>query len=155
MDLKSSKNSNHKNNLDEFNCSTATIECINKKEKLNMCDYKFKFDESIKLLNNFKSANIANDNNEANVTTSSEKTNKYVKCNCVKCSITYHESYIKGVYDDHMIYCKKCKLKLANCKCCLRKLSTNCSNDPILQFEEKLLNIKNEMVIFNCVLTTF
>lgn len=47
------------------------------------------------------------------------------KCKCVKCTIAYHEALIKGITDINLIICKKCKLKLIGCKCCLRNRPTD------------------------------
>lgn len=105
-------------------------------------------------------------------------------CTCVKCSIVYHESLIKGIVSSSStapsaasvsVACSKCKLN--NCKCCLASNSSSSSTNSDLssnlddkprskdfestakkspgfkeefdQFEEKLFNIKNELVIFD------
>lgn len=91
-------------------------------------------------------------------------------CTCVKCSILYHEAMIKGFSNLNEI-----QTKMANCKCCSthsnhlnnrtnsttnnetntenlndkKTLNTNTNNTNVKdKFEEKLFNIKNELVSF-------
>lgn len=73
-------------------------------------------------------------------------------CNCVKCSIIIHEALIQGLQNVHEILCKKCHSKLNNCKCKQNNPSQVNENSKRLwanesnNFEQKLLNIKNELV---------
>ncbi len=84
---------------------------------------------------------------------SSDTGKRTAKCNCVKCSISYHEAYIKGITDVNLITCKKCQLKIIECECCVRRLgnNNNNSNNSIkakqrMSLTDKLYNIKNTMV---------
>lgn len=94
------------------------------------------------------------------------------KCSCVKCTIAYHEALIKGITDVNLIMCKKCKLKLLACKCCLRnqrppspssetdtptlnlstklaQMSPTPSETSYFDLENKLFAIKNELLHLN------
>lgn len=90
-------------------------------------------------------------------------------CTCVKCSIVYHESLIKGI--NPVTQCNKCNLKSSTgCKCCTATSPTNTNptesqlqqqqpqqlptkpnattglKDDFNQLEQKLFNIKHELV---------
>lgn len=74
-------------------------------------------------------------------------------CNCVKCSIIIHEALIQGLQNVQEILCKKCHSKLDTCKCSQNRIKkeTNGINKKLWtkesnNFEQKLLNIKNELV---------
>lgn len=85
-------------------------------------------------------------------------------CKCVKCSIVYHESLIRGVNDTKSAVCRKCGVKLVACTCCtsssgsmgsseeqvsvekIESGTTGQSNVKKDEFEKKLFDIKNELV---------
>lgn len=90
-------------------------------------------------------------------------------CNCVKCTIIIHEALIQGLQNVHEMLCKRCHSKLKICRCnpsnenFNTKENTSSDNDykktlmnsdqknisssgDVSNFEEKLLNIKNELV---------
>jgi hypothetical protein len=68
-----------------------------------------------------------------------------VKCNCVKCSVNYHEAYIKGITDVNLIQCKRCQLKMSNCLCCVRQSVSKTKQKT--NIADQLNSIKTTMVV--------